>query len=292
LIRGLFLQPRDRSIAVGVWASMFSAGAALGPVVGGLLLEHFWWGSVFLINVPVMVVLLVGGIVLLPEQRNPTPGPWDLPSVGLSLVGVLGLVYAVKEGAANGLRVDIAVIGVGGVAAFILFVRRQLRLPAPLIDVRLFRNPAFSGVVAANLLSVLGLSGLVFFLSQFFQLVQGYSPMKAGLAELPAAVAATVFGVLAGFAVRYWSQRAVLTTGLALVGVAMASLTAISPSTAYLRVGIAPMPRAAPVTKATLSSSRPMTTLRFAQSRRRATQLARSARDGDPARCHGFSLAL
>ena len=239
LIRGLFLQPRDRSIAVGGWASMFSAGAALGPVVGGLLLEHFWWGSVFLINVPVMVVLLVGGIVLLPEQRNPTPGPWDLPSVGLSLVGVLGLVYAVKEGAANGLRVDIAVIGVGGVAAFVLFVRRQLRLPAPLIDVRLLRNRAFSGVVAANLLSVLGLSGLVFFLSQFFQLVQGYSPMKAGLAELPAAVAATVFGVLAGFAVRYWSQRAVLTTGLVLVGVAMASLTAISPSTAYLRLGIA-----------------------------------------------------
>jgi len=99
---------------------------------------------------------------------------------------VLGLVYAVKEGAANGLRVDIAVIGVGGVAAFTLFVRRQLRLPAPLIDVRLFCNRAFSGVVAANLLSVLGLSGLVFFLSQFFQLVQGYSPMKAGLAELPA----------------------------------------------------------------------------------------------------------
>ncbi len=239
LIRGLFLQPRDRSIAVGVWAAMFSAGAALGPVVGGLLLEHFWWGSVFLINVPVMVVLLVGGIVLLPEQRNPTPGPWDLLSVGLSLVGVLGLVYAVKEGAAHGLRVDVAVIGVGGVAAFTLFVRRQLRLPAPLIDVRLFCNRAFSGVVAANLLSVLGLSGLVFFLSQFFQLVQGYSPMKAGLAELPAAAAATVFGVLAGFAVRYWSQRAVLTTGLALVGVAMASLTAISPSTAYLRLGIA-----------------------------------------------------
>ena len=104
---------------------------------------------------------------------------------------------------------------------------------------RLFCNRAFSGVVAANLLSVLGLSGLVFFLSQFFQLVQGYSPMKAGLAELPAAVAATVFGVLAGFAVRYWSQRAVLTTGLALVGVAMASLTTISPSTAYLRLGIA-----------------------------------------------------
>jgi DHA2 family multidrug resistance protein-like MFS transporter len=239
LIRGLFPQPRQRSVAVGVWAAMFSAGTALGPVIGGLLLEHFWWGSVFLINIPVMVVLLVGGIVMLPEQRDPTPGPWDLPSVALALVGMLGLVYAVKEGAANGLRVEVATVGVVGAAALTLFVRRQLRLRAPLIDVRLFGNRAFSGVVAANLLSVLGLSGLVFFLSQFFQLVQGYNPLKAGMAELPAAVAATVFGLLAGVAVRYWSQRAVLATGLALVGVAMASLTLISPSTGYPQLGVA-----------------------------------------------------
>ncbi|HXL62970.1 MAG TPA: MFS transporter, partial [Mycobacterium sp.] len=150
-----------------------------------------------------------------------------------------GLVYAVKEGAANGLRVDTAMVGIVGAAALTLFVRRQLRLPAPLIDVRLFGNRAFSGVVAANLLSVLGLSGLVFFLSQFFQLVQGYNPLRAGLAELPAAAAATVFGVLAGVAVRYWSQRAVLATGLALVGVAMASLTLISPSTGYPWLGVA-----------------------------------------------------
>ena len=239
LIRGLFSQPRERSVAVGIWASVFSAGTALGPVLGGLLLEHFWWGSVFLINVPVIVVLLAGGIALLPELCNPTPGPWDLPSVGLSLVGMLGLVYAVKEGAADGLRVDIVVAGVVGAAALTLFVRRQLALPAPLIDVRLFRNRAFSGVVVANLLSVLGLSGVMFFLSQFFQLVEGYNPLKAGLAELPAAVAATVFGVLAGVAVRFWSRRAVLATGLALIGVAMASLTLISPSTAYPQLGIA-----------------------------------------------------
>src|SRR5262249_22649191 len=134
--------------------------------------------------------------------RNPMSGPWDLPSVGLSLIGMLGLVYAVKEGAVNGLRVDIAVVGVVGATALMMFVRRQRRLPAPLIDVRLFGNRAFSGVIAANLLSVLGLSGLVFFLSQFFQLVEGYHPVRAGLAELPAAVTATVFGVLAGIAVR------------------------------------------------------------------------------------------
>jgi len=239
LIRGLFPRPRQRSMAVGIWSSAFSAGAALGPVAGGLLLEHFCWGSVFLINVPVIVVLLAGGIVLLHEQRDPNPGPLDIPSVGLSLIGMLALVYVVKEGAVNGLRVSSVVVGIVGAAALTKFVRRQLRLPAPLIDVRLFGNRTFSGVIAANLLSVLGLSGLVFFLSQFFQLVEGCRPVRAGMAELPAAVTATVFGVLAGIALRHWSPRAVLTTGLSLVGVAMASLTLISPSTTYLPIGIA-----------------------------------------------------
>lgn len=239
LIRGLFLQPRERTVAVGIWASVFSAGAALGPVIGGLVLQHFWWGSVFLIDVPVIVVLLVGGMVLLPELRNPAQGPWDLPSVGLSLVAVLGLVYALKDGAVNGLRLDIVVVAVVGAAALWLFVRRQLQLATPLIDIRLFRDRAFSGVVAANLLSVLGLSGVVFFLSQYFQLVDGFSPLKAGLAELPAALAAMVFGVVAIIAVRFWSRRAVLATGLALIGIALASLTLISPSTTYPQLGVA-----------------------------------------------------
>ena len=245
LIRGLFPDQRERSIAVGIWASAFSAGAALGPVIGGALLEHFWWGSVFLLNIPAMVVLVVGGLVLLPEHRNPEPGPWDLPSVGLSMVGMLGVVYAIKEGiaaAAHGIRIDAVLAALLGAAALALFVRRQLRLPVPLIDVRLFRRPVFTGVVVANLLSVLGLSGLVFFLSQYFQLVRGYGPLQAGLAELPAAVTATVFGVLAGIAVRYVSHRLVLTAGLTLVGVAMGTLMAflllISPIS-YLPLGIA-----------------------------------------------------
>ena len=239
LIRSLFPQPRERSVAIGIWASVFSAGTALGPVVGGLLLEHFWWGAVFLINVPVVAVLLVGGIALLPESRSHNPGPLDLPSVALSLVGILGLVYAVKEGVANGLRVDIVTAGVVGAMALTLFVRRQQELAVPLIDIRLLHNRAFSGVIAANLLAVMGLSGVVFFLSQFFQLVDGYSPMKAGLAELPAAVATTVFGVLAGVAVRFWSRRAVLASGLALIGLALASLTQVTPTTGYPPLGIA-----------------------------------------------------
>ncbi|MGE0220209.1 MFS transporter [Mycolicibacterium sp.] len=229
LIRGLFPDQRERSIAVGVWAATWSAGAALGPVVGGVLLEHFWWGSVFLINVPVMVLLLVAGVVLLPEHRDPQPGPWDLPSVALSMVGMLGIVYAIKEaftGRAHGVGVDVVVAAVVGALALTLFVRRQLRLASPLIDVRLFGNPRFAGVVATNLLSVLGLSGLLFFLAQYFQLVHGFGPLKAGLAELPAAATAAVVGVAAGVAVRYVSHRAMLTAGLAMVGVAMAALTA------------------------------------------------------------------
>jgi len=239
LIRGLFANPRERAVAVGIWASVFSAGTALGPVIGGLFLEHFWWGSVFLINVPVVIVLVVGGWLLLPELRNPQPGPWDPIGVALSLVGIIGVVYAAKQGAAHGLHADIVVAGLVGITSLILFVRRQLTIPHPLIDVRLFTNRAFSGVIAANMLSILGLSGVLFFLSQFFQLVNGYSPLEAGLAELPAALAATMFGVLAGVAVRYWSPRAVLATALALIGAALASLTLISPTTPYPPLGIA-----------------------------------------------------
>lgn len=238
LIRGLFPRPAERSVAIGIWAAVFSAGSALGPVVSGLLVERFWWGSVFLINVPIAVVLVVG-VAMVPEVRNPDPGPWDLPSVGLSLAGTLGLVYAVKEGAAGGVHVETVIAGTAGVVALALFARRQLRLTMPLIDVRLFGDRAFSGVVVANLLSVLGLSGVVFFLSQFFQLVDGYTPAQAGLAELPAAAAAMVFGLLAGFLVHFWSRRVVLASGLALVGAGLASLTLVDPSTAYPHIGIA-----------------------------------------------------
>ncbi|GGK07750.1 hypothetical protein GCM10011583_44510 [Streptomyces camponoticapitis] len=117
LIRNIFHDPRERSVAIGIWGAAASAGAAVGPVVGGFLLEHFWWGSVFLINLPVMAVLVLVGVRLLPESRNPAPGPWDPASVVLSLVGIVGVVYAIKEAAAYGLRWDIAAAAVTGVVA-------------------------------------------------------------------------------------------------------------------------------------------------------------------------------
>ncbi|MFJ4890741.1 MULTISPECIES: MFS transporter [unclassified Streptomyces] len=239
LIRNIFHDPRERSLAIGIWGATASAGTAVGPVVGGFLLEHFWWGSVFLINLPVMVVLVLVGIKLLPESKSPSHGPWDLISVTLSLVGVIGVVYAVKEAAAHGPSGAVFATGLLGVAALVWFVRRQLTLPAPLLDVRLFRHRGFSGAVLADLFTVLGLSGLVFFLSQYLQLVQGRGPFEAGLAEIPAAVGAVAAGLVAGRYARRFSVRVVVSGGLAAVGLALGTLTVLGRSTGYPVLGAA-----------------------------------------------------
>ncbi|MFF9219436.1 MULTISPECIES: MFS transporter [Streptomyces] len=239
LIRNLFHDPRERSLAVGIWGATASAGTAVGPILGGFLLEHFWWGSVFLINLPVMAVLVLVGLKLLPESRTPDPGPWDLTSVVLSLVGMIGVVYAVKEAAAHGVGWAPAAAGLLGAGALYAFGRRQLRLPAPLLDMRLFRHRGFSGAVLADLLTILGLSGLVFFLSQYLQLVQGRRPLEAGLAELPAAIGAVAAGLVAGRAARRFSVRSVVAGGLAAIGLALAALTVIGQSTGYPLLGAA-----------------------------------------------------
>ncbi|MET9531835.1 MULTISPECIES: MFS transporter [unclassified Streptomyces] len=239
LIRNIFHDPKERSLAVGIWGAAASAGTAVGPVVGGFLLENFWWGSVFLINLPVMLVLVVVGVKVLPESRDPHPGPWDLVSVGLSLVGVMAVVYAVKEAAANGIHWDTLASAVVGVLALLWFARRQLTLESPLLDMRLFHHRGFSGAVLADLLTILGLSGLVFFLSQFLQLVQGRSPLAAGLIELPAAVGAVATGLMAGYMARRASVRSAVAGGLAAVAVALAGCVWVSSSTGVVALGAA-----------------------------------------------------
>jgi DHA2 family multidrug resistance protein-like MFS transporter len=239
LIRNIFHDPRERSFAIGIWGATASAGAAVGPVVGGLLLEHFWWGSVFLINLPVMAVLVVVGVELLPESKNPVTGPWDLLSVALSLVGMVAVVYAVKETATHGASWEAGVAALVGAAGLYGFYRRQLTLSAPLLDMRLFRHRGFSGAVLADLLTILGLSGLVFFLSQFLQLVQGRAPFEAGLAELPAAIGAVATGLVAGKVARRFSVRSVVAGGLAAVGLSLAVLTMLTGSTGYPLLGAA-----------------------------------------------------
>lgn len=239
LIRTLFEDPRERTLAIGIWGAAASAGMAVGPVIGGVLLEHFWWGSVFLINLPVMALLVLVGARMLPESRNPDPGPWDLASVVLSMIGMVSIVYAIKETTAHGFSAATLAAGVVGVAALHGFVRRQQVMPTPLLDTRLFANRAFSGAVLADLMAILGLSGLVYFLSQYLQLVQGRGPLEAGLAELPAAVGSVGGGLIAGRAVQALPVRVVVSGGLAAAALALAALTTLSRSTGYPLLGTA-----------------------------------------------------
>ncbi|MFF0414731.1 MFS transporter [Kitasatospora sp. NPDC004745] len=235
LIRSLFPDHRERATAIGIWGAAATAGAALGPVVGGVLLEHFWWGSVFLLNIPILVLLLVTGAWLLPESRDPKPGRWDVLSVVLSMAGVIGVVYAVKEAAAHGVaRWDVPLTFLLGAAALTLFVRRQLRLETPLLDVRLFRDRRFTAAALASLISLIGLSGVVFVTSQYLQLVRGYEPLRAGLAELPAFVGSVVGGLLTARLARRFGARSALTSCLLAMGLGVGALGWIQQDTTYL----------------------------------------------------------
>ncbi|GAA1140024.1 MFS transporter [Ornithinicoccus hortensis] len=195
LIRTIFQDPREHTMAIAVWGSAFAGGSAVGPILGGFLLEHFWWGSVFLINVPVMVLLVVGALLFLPESRNPAPGPFDVLSALLSISGMLTLVYGLKAFGKDGLSAVAVGTVLIGIVLLVVFVRRQLGLAEPLLDVRLFARRTFSVAVVTNLLSVFAFLGMLFFLPQYLQLVVGMSPLEAGLWILPLAVA-TIVGAL------------------------------------------------------------------------------------------------
>ena len=177
LIRNMFLDPGQRTFAIGVWATSFSVGAALGPLLGGVLLEFFWWGSVFLLAVPVMCMLLVIGPRLLPEFRDPTAGRLDLVSAGLSVIAVLAVVYGLKDMAENGLdRTPLLSIAVGLLVGLV-FVRRQQRLADPLLDLHLFRSRRLPSL--ANTLGLALAFGIFLFIARYLQLVLGYSPLEA-----------------------------------------------------------------------------------------------------------------
>ncbi|OYW97565.1 MAG: MFS transporter, partial [Bosea sp. 32-68-6] len=189
LIRNMFLDPQERSFAIGIWIASFSAGGAIGPLVGGLLLEHYWWGSVFLVGVPVMILLLILGPILLPEFKDPQAGRVDLASAALSLAAVLAVIYGIKHMAEHGVGWRAALPILAGLAIGSLFLRRQRRLADPFLDLRLFRNPVISAALAINVLGFLFLFGSFLFIGQYLQLVKGFSPLEAGLWSLPSALA-------------------------------------------------------------------------------------------------------
>ncbi|MGH8924124.1 MAG: MFS transporter [Acidimicrobiia bacterium] len=188
LIFNMFPDPRQRSIAIGWWIASFSAGSAVGPVLGGVLLEYFWWGSVFLLALPVMALLLILGPRVLPEYRDPGAGRLDVLSAGLSLLSILAVIFGLKEIAQDGLSPLAVGAIVAGLIVGFAFLQRQRRLADPLIDVRLFKIRSFNVSLATNVMTIFVMVGYFLFVAQYLQLVLNLSPLQAGLWSLPSAV--------------------------------------------------------------------------------------------------------
>lgn len=217
LIRNIFADASARRLAIAIWASFFTAGSALGPIVGGALLEHFHWGAVFLVAVPILLPLLVFAPRLVPESRDPNPGPLDPVSVLLSLTTMLPLVWAVKTGAHDGLSWYIGGALAISVASALVFVRRQNRSATPMLDIELFGYAPFASSIMANFLSIVGLIGFIFFVSQHLQLVLGLTPLQAGLVTLPGAALSMVAGIGVVRLVRWFAPHQLVIAGLVLV---------------------------------------------------------------------------
>ncbi|MDQ0665676.1 DHA2 family multidrug resistance protein-like MFS transporter [Arthrobacter ulcerisalmonis] len=215
LIRNIFPEPNRRRLAVAIWAAGFSGGAALGPILGGWLVEHFWWGAVFLVAVPLMLPLLAFGPALIPESKDPAPGKVDAPSILFSMLVMVPVVYGIKAVATEGP----GAAGLGtmafGVAMGVVFVRRQHRLEKPLLDMSLFRNRVFSMAITANILALFSFNGFILFLAQHLQLLEGMSPSAAGVAMVPALAATVAAGLVVVPLVRKVRPGYVVAAGLA-----------------------------------------------------------------------------
>jgi DHA2 family multidrug resistance protein-like MFS transporter len=227
LIRNMFLDARQRTLAISVWVMSFSAGAALGPLLGGLLLQRFWWGSVFLLAVPIMLLLLILGPVLLPEYRDPNPRRLDLASASLPLIGVLLVIFGLKQVAQDGVSWLPALAMAAGLIAGAVFLRRQQRLADPLVDLRLFQIPSFSSALAVNLLGLLAFDGAFLLIAQYLQLVAGLSPWEAGLWTLPWAGGLIVGSVVGPLLVRWVSPQIAITAVLVVAAIGFALLTQV-----------------------------------------------------------------
>jgi MFS transporter, DHA2 family, multidrug resistance protein len=227
LITNMFRDEHQRGMAIGILYSCLMVGSALGPVIGGLLLARFWWGSVFLLGVPIMALLLVAGPFLLPEYRNPSPGRIDLLSVVLSLAAILPIIYGIKQLALYGTSspgLAIAALALGLIIGYV-FVRRQRRLADPLLDLRLFAKRSFTAVIIALLAAAIGMAGNFLLVSQYVQTVRGYSPPAAGLLLAPTGLAVAAGSLLAPIVAKRVNTRAVITIGLACSAVGFILIT-------------------------------------------------------------------
>ncbi|MBZ3907950.1 MULTISPECIES: MFS transporter [Streptomyces] len=230
LIRNMFLDARQRSVAIGVWMTSFMVGALAGPLVGGALLGSFWWGSVFLLAVPVMVLLLIVGPLVLPEYRNEDAGRLDLPSALLSLLAVLSVVYGAKKTATDGLGPVPLAFLLAGLALGTVFVRRQRALSTPFLDLNLFRSRSFNTALTAMTLSTLMMMGINLLVAQYLQLVADLPPFKAGLWMMPMTVMAMIAVMISTTLVRTVRPAVIIAAGLAVSAVGFFMLTRLDSS--------------------------------------------------------------
>ncbi|MFF9064708.1 MFS transporter [Streptomyces sp. NPDC014891] len=219
--------------AIGIWAGGVGLAIAIGPITGGILLEHFWWGSIFLVNVPVVLLALALMIWLVPDSRDPRPGRIDLPGVLLSVVGLVLLVYGIIRGGelADFTALSVLAPVLGGLAVLVLFVLHERRSDHPAIDMSYFKRPAFSAAVAAIALVFFALMGVTFFSAFYLQSVRGYSALQSGLLILPLAVAQMVFAPRARLVVERFGAKAVCTAGMLLVALGLGAFALFDAST-------------------------------------------------------------
>jgi DHA2 family multidrug resistance protein-like MFS transporter len=227
LIRNMFHDPQQRTFAIGVWVTSYSIGGAIGPLLGGVVLQYFWWGAVFLLGVPVMVLLLILGPRLLPEYRDPTAKPLDLPSAALSLMGVLLVIFGLKRAAEHGFGWLAAIAIVAGVFVAIAFVRRQKKLEHPLIELQLFRSRTFSAALATYMIATFAFFGAFVFIAQYLQLVLGLSPLEAGLWSLPSFISFVVGAMIVPMLARRFPPAQLICAGLVIAAVGFAVLTQV-----------------------------------------------------------------
>lgn len=262
IVVNVFTEPRERAAAIGIWTAIAGVGVALGPISGGWLLEHFSWGSVFLVNVPVTVAGIVGTLVLVPRSRDPRAPRLDLPGLALSIAGVTLLVWSLIEAPSHGWISATTIGGIAGAVALLsVFTWWELRTPAPLLDVHLFRNMRFTAASLAITLGFFALFGFIFLVTQYLQLVKGYSALQAGVRTLPFAIAMVVAAVSSPKVVQRIGTKLVVAAGLALMagGFAIASTNDASTSysviaSAMVLMGFGLGSAAAPATESILAS--------------------------------------
>ncbi|GEE00550.1 MFS transporter [Gordonia spumicola] len=241
LIRTIFSDTRQRAMALAMWSAIAGLGAAVGPLVGGLLLVHMSWHSAFLVNVPLMVVAIVAGLLLLPESVSEKPGAWDWPTVGLSFSGMVALMWSIKK---FGKEADLAVpsawiVLAVAVVALTLFVRRSLRQDDPMFDVGLFRSRPFTGGIAGALGSMFAMAAALLLLAQWLQSVDGSSPIATGVKLVPMALAAAAASLVAPKLATMIGPRAVLAGAIALSGIGMIVVYLIPGELSYSAIVVA-----------------------------------------------------